>query len=126
MKRVGYLLLVAVAVSVLLLANCSGRATVCKSFFHETANLTYLCSFPVEGGQNLATLYFQSSLESGTITCRLRDPDGNVRWEEHLRSRNGSERITNKEFATPIAGNWHLELSLQDAIGNYCGIWKTQ
>jgi hypothetical protein len=124
MKRVGYPLLVAAAI--LLLANCSGRATVCKSFFHETVNHTCVCSFPVEGEYDLATLYFQSSLESGAITYTLRDPDGNVRWEEHLESRNGLERTLNREFSTPAAGDWRLELFLQDAVGEYCGIWKTQ
>jgi hypothetical protein len=124
MKRVEYLILV--VFSVLLLANCSGQATVCKSCFHETANLTCVCSFPAESGANLATLYLQTSLESGAITWTLRDPVGSVRWEDHCESSNGSERVTFREFSIPPVGNWRLELSLQDAIGEYCCIWKTQ
>jgi hypothetical protein len=124
MKRVEHLILV--ASSILLLASCSGHATVCKSSFHESANLTRVCAFPVESGADLATLYLEASLESGAITWTLRDPSGNARWEDHCESSNGSERVISKEFSIPPAGNWQLELFLQDAIGEYCCIWKTQ
>ena len=124
MKRVS--LLFPVTLAVLLLVSCIGQATVCDSCFHETANYTCVCPFSVENGDNLASLYLQVNLESGAITWTLRDPSGNVRWEDHCEASNEPELITYRKFSTPAAGDWYLEMYLEDAIGEYCGVWKTQ
>ncbi|KPK06502.1 MAG: hypothetical protein AMJ56_14480 [Anaerolineae bacterium SG8_19] len=125
MKRLRLIFLLTVAV--LLLANCHGEfSNVCDSYFHEITNCTDAWTLPVENGENKAELYMQVNLSAGAITWTLQDPSGNVRWEERCEASNGPELITFREFSTPAAGNWHLELDLQDAIGEYRGVWKTQ
>ena len=124
MKQLGLIFLF--SFGFLMLVNCSGHATMCDSSFHEIANCTHGCPFSVESGKTLAALYLQVRLKSGAITWTLRDPGGKVRWEDRCVAGNEPELITTRKFSSPVAGNWYLELDLQDAVGDYCCIWKTQ
>ncbi len=124
MKQLRLMFLITVAV--LMLVNCKGHSTVCDSIFNETANYTSAYSLPVENGEIRANLYMEAKLATGAFTWKLRDPNGDIQWEDHYEAANGPELLTFRRFSTPAAGNWHLEMYLQNAIGEYCCVWKTQ
>lgn len=112
--------------TVLMITACIETPTVCDSCFQDPANCTSACMLPVEDGVSRAGLYIQVNVTAGAITWTLWDSNGNVRWEERCAASDGSDLITMREFSTPAAGDWHLELDLQDAIGEYKCVWKTQ
>ena len=124
MKQLGVPLLV--LLTVLLITSCSETSTVCDSCFQDPTNCTNACRLPVEEGDNKADLYMQIQVASGALSWTLRDSNGNVQWEERCEASDGPELITFREFSTPVAGDWHLELDMQDAVGEYKCVWKTQ
>lgn len=124
MKQLGVLLIV--LFTVLLLTSCNDTSIVCDSCFQDPANCTSACRLPVDEGDNIANLYMQVNMTAGAISWTLWDSNGNVQWEERYEASDRPELITFREFSTSAAGDWHLELDLQDAIGEYKCVWKTQ
>ena len=124
MKQLGVLLII--LFTVLLLTSCNETSIVCDSCFQDPTNCTSACRLPVDEGDNFANLYMQVNVTAGAISWTLWDSNGNVQWDERYEAGDRPELITYREFPTPAAGDWHLELDLQDAIGEYKCVWKTQ
>ena len=125
MKKLRLLIPIIVA-ALLLVSCCKGDSTVCDSCFHEVTNCSFGYILPVENGDNRANLYMQVKLTAGAIAWTVKDPTGYVQWEERCEAGDRLDLIAVREFSTPSAGDWHLELDLQDVIGEYKCVWKTQ
>jgi hypothetical protein len=65
-------------------------------------------------------LHVQASLKAGSMTWKVIDSDGVVRWEGEV-STSGSQDESRR--FEPVAGVWKLEIALEGASGHYDVRW---
>lgn len=121
------LLILGITGLVLLLGNLLGTAP--NRVLAETAAAlegahtirTERCT--IDSDQGRFQLELQITLDSGTLTWRLADPDGAIRWTG--RATGPGHHIRSRAFDS-TAGEWALTLAQAQAVGEYHTRWASQ
>lgn len=74
----------------------------------------------VRPAMDVVDLHLQAKVQAGSMVCKVIDPDGVIRWEERASSSKGLNESRSFE---PVAGEWMLEITLEDASGHYNVQW---
>jgi hypothetical protein len=91
-----------------------------SNFEDETAS--QLVVVEIMPGMRVNQLHFKAKLNSGSLAWKLRDPEGELIWQGELRA---PDRINENKKLPATPGNWELEISLQNASGDYDVDWKS-
>lgn len=89
------------------------------NFTRETE--TKVDTLEVKPDMTTIKLDVYAKLSSGSIKFLLTDPDGEVQWEEEIAA---PDRYKEVHGFDPVVGDWTLELTLEDATGNYDVQWS--
>jgi hypothetical protein len=117
------LVVVALAVTASGLYAQSSSSTMSKSesFSGETAVKSY--ELAMTDSMSVSRLKITARIESGEISWRLLDPQGEAKFTGHGESGDMSGDTGDLK---PIAGTWRLEVELKDATGRYEIKWSAQ
>jgi hypothetical protein len=85
-----------------------------SDFTAETESRTV--TLDVRPAMTSVDLDVQVTLSGGSATLRLADPNGDVRWEEEIVA---PASYSESRHFEAVAGEWMLEVSLEDATGGY-------
>jgi hypothetical protein len=99
--------------------NSESESRSRSDFTAETGSRTI--TLDVRPAMTSVDLDVQVTLSSGSATLRLTDPNGDVRWEEEIVAPASYSKSTGFEA---VAGEWALEVSLENATGGYDIQWR--
>jgi hypothetical protein len=115
-----------IVILVLFLSACSGSRTRSGShsnsdagFTHETTTDTI--DIEIKPAMRSHTLDFSLEVDTGQISTKLTDPNGDVQWSEVFEA----PAEFDETFALDlIVGHWSLEITLEEASGSYSVRWE--
>ncbi|MBN1562441.1 MAG: hypothetical protein JXA10_01280 [Anaerolineae bacterium] len=125
MRRIfiGFILLT----SIITLAACDSTSSNqhsttrhSRSTFNQPHDETKMITLNCDEKATQIDLSFEAQADQGTMAWKLIDPEGNTVWEGSLA--NGEAEKSVRDFA-PIAGDWQLELTMNEAAGFYDIQW---
>lgn len=67
------------------------------------------------------SLRLRIALDAGSVTWRLTDPRGEVRWQGRVRA---GEELRESRDVPPVEGTWTLEVVPTQARGDYDLLWE--
>ena len=76
----------------------------------------------VPDGAKVVDLRIKSDLRSGTMSWKVVDPTGNIRWEESI---TGATIFFESRRFDAVTGEWRLQINLAGATGSYDISWET-
>lgn len=92
-----------------------------KTITRQTGSITQ--EFGLTDKNEFARLVVQAKVESGRIAWRLKDPNGEVRLTGQVTDGNGRGDSGRLEA---IAGQWTLDIDMENATGNYKINWTSR
>lgn len=90
-----------------------------RQTFRDASRTQTVEGFVPEGTRELS-LALDLQVDAGTVAFRVRDPQGEVRWEGEL---TGGGSLTDRRDFPPVVGPWRLDFQMVGAAGRYEARW---
>ncbi|HEX2165568.1 MAG TPA: hypothetical protein VHM02_16620 [Thermoanaerobaculia bacterium] len=90
-----------------------------RQTFRDASRTQTVEGFVPETTEELS-LSLDLQVDAGTVAFRVRDPQGQVRWEGEL---TGGGSLTDRREFPPVAGPWRLDFQMVGADGRYEVRW---
>lgn len=99
------------------MGNTKDATAECMSSFSEPITLQNKCLFYVEDSAGSFVIQSTSTLEQGSVSWKLRDPQGEIVWRSNITAGDQAKDI--ETIRVPAPGTWTLEIDTERAQGEY-------